>query len=94
MTKATRVINKYHIKEMLLNGDPQFENFYKEELIQFCEVARELLKENKKCKEVIDKLKNQPTVYLTKYLSDLGFVETKTLNELIEELENDILKEV
>ena len=50
--------------------------------------------DTQKYKEVIDKLKNQPTVYLTKYLSDLGFVETKTLNELIEELENDILKEV
>ena len=48
MTKATRIINKYHIKEMLLNGNPQFENFYKEELIQFCEVARELLKQYQK----------------------------------------------
>lgn len=45
MTKATRIINKYHIKEMLLNGNPQFENFYKEELIQFCEVAKELSKQ-------------------------------------------------
>lgn len=66
MTKATRIINKYHIKEMLLNGNPQFENFYKEDLIKFCEVARELIKENnqanllvnciKKYKEVIDTL--------------------------------------
>ncbi len=48
MTKATRIINKYHIKEMLLNGNPQFENFYKEELVQFCEVAREMLKQYQK----------------------------------------------
>lgn len=46
MSKATRIINKYHIKEMLLNGNPQFENFYKEDLIKFCEVAEELIKEN------------------------------------------------
>ena len=48
MTKATRIINKYHIKEILLNGNPQFENFYKEELIQFCEVSREMLKQYQK----------------------------------------------
>lgn len=40
-----------------------------------------------KLKELIIKLKNQPTVYLTKYMDEFGFVETKTLNELIEELE-------
>ncbi len=62
MTKATRIINKYHIKEMLLNGNPQFENFYKEELIQFCEVARELLKqyqkENQELKKQLEEKQN------------------------------------
>lgn len=69
MTKATRIINKYHIKEMLLNGNPQFENFYKEELIQFCEVAREMLKqyqkENQELKERLERINN----YLDKYYS-------------------------
>lgn len=36
---------------------------------------------------IIKELKNQPTAYLTKYMDDLGFVETKTLNQLIAELE-------
>ena len=62
MTKATRIINEYHIKEMLLNGNPQFENFYKEELISFCEIAKKIIqkqqKENKKYKEVIAKAIN------------------------------------
>ena len=63
MTKATRIINKYHIKEILLNGNPQFENFYKEELVQFCEVAREILKqyqkENQELKKQLEYLKRE-----------------------------------
>lgn len=43
--------------------------------------------ELEKLKELITKLKNQPTNYITKYINELGFVETKTLNELIDELE-------
>lgn len=61
---------------------------------EFAECINLLIKENKQLKEqlkqkeyIIDKLKNQPTTYLTKYLDRFGFVETKTLNELIEELE-------
>lgn len=44
--------------------------------------------ELEKLKELITKLKNQSTNYITKYINELGFVETKTLNELIDELEN------
>ena len=69
-------------------------NVHFDEIKKVLDYITNLQQENQKYKEVIDKLKKQPTVYLTKYLSDLGFVETKTLNELIEELENDILKEV
>lgn len=58
MTKATRIINKYHIKEMLLNGNPQFENFYKEELISFCEIAKKIIQnqqqENQELKKQLE----------------------------------------
>ena len=99
MTKATRIINKYHIKEMLLNGNPQFENFYNEDLIKFCEVARELIKENnqanllvnciKKYKEVIDKLNKLISDNSEKYWVDDNGEPKYLFNEV-----RDILKEV
>ena len=60
MTKATRILNKYHIKNMLLSGKTQFENFYKEELIQFCKVAKaEIEQASKEKQELINYLKEQ-----------------------------------
>lgn len=60
MTKATRILNKYHIKNMLLSGKTQFENFYKEELIQFCKVAKaEIEQASKEKQELIDYLKEK-----------------------------------
>lgn len=38
-------------------------------------------------KSAWNELKNQSTNYITKYLDKFGFVEEKTLNKLIEELE-------
>lgn len=59
MTKPVRMLNKYHIKEMLLHGNPQYENFYKEELIQFCKIAQEELKKSKnKQEKAIEYIKN------------------------------------
>lgn len=55
-------------------------HFEREFISKMCELE--------KLKELITKLKNQPTNYITKYINELGFVETKTLNELIDELEN------
>ena len=61
MTKAVKILNKYQIKDMLLTGNIQYENFYKEELIQICKVANEMIEktlmQNQKQKEVIDKAK-------------------------------------
>ena len=56
MTKPVRMLNKYHIKEMLLHGNPQYENFYKEELIQFCKIAQEELKH---CHENLKNINNE-----------------------------------
>lgn len=75
MTKATRIINKYHIKEMLLNGNPQFENFYKEELVQFCEVAREMLKQYQKENQELKKQREDINNFITK----CGFVNVEQL---------------
>lgn len=41
MSKATRILNEYHIKELILKGNPQYENFYKEELIEFCKISKQ-----------------------------------------------------
>lgn len=40
MSKA-RILNEYHIKELILRGNPQYENFYKEELIEFCKISKQ-----------------------------------------------------
>lgn len=91
MTKAVKILNKYQIKEMLLTGKIQYENFYKEELIQICKAANEMIEnlliENQKQKEVIDKLtfiKNRARAGATQ----------ETINKLAITFVNAYLKEV
>ena len=69
---------------------------YKIAVVSVESELKELQQENEKLKdklqekeELINKLKNQPTGYITKYLDEFGFVETKTLNQLIDELEKE-----
>ncbi len=47
MSKAVRLRSNIEYKVLLLEGNPQFENFYKEELIQFCKTARNILLEQR-----------------------------------------------
>lgn len=106
MTKATRIINKYHIKEILLNGNPQFENFYKEELVQFCEVAREMLKqyqkENQELKKQVEEKENIACNWKDSCLENAGKIEIlenqqkefiKYLKNMLDD-ENDIFSVV
>lgn len=87
MTKATRIINKYHIKEILLNGNPQFENFYKEELIQFCEVAREMLKQYQKENQELKKQLEETDRKLFFTKNELDMREKTIDNKLIQQKE-------
>ena len=79
MTKALKILNKYQIKDMLLTGNIQYENFYKEELIQICKVANEMIEnlliENQKQKEVIDRAKKRVEKGI--------FVIPKDVNEIL-----------
>ena len=99
MTKAVKILNKYQIKDMLLTGNIQYENFYKEELIQICKVANEMIKkilmQNQKQKEVFNKIRkfieeNKRHEYrngrINEYYLELN---EKKLNELL-----NLLKEV
>lgn len=99
MTKAVKILNKYQIKDMLLTGKIQFENFYKEELIQICKVANEMIEnlliDNQKQKEVFNKIRkfieeNKRHEYrngrINEYYLELN---EKKLNELL-----NLLKEV
>lgn len=55
MSRAVKLRSNIEYKTMLLEGNPQFENFYKEELIDFCKVAKKIIleqsQENKQLKE-------------------------------------------
>lgn len=44
MSKAMKIYNQYEV-DMLLKGKADFNNFYKHELIQFLNRAREIIKE-------------------------------------------------
>ena len=96
MTKATRILNKYHIKNMLLSGKTQFENFYKEELIQFCKVATaEIEQASKEKQELIDYLKEQKKEYIELYNKScdiIDFDRYESLNILCEEILSKIEK--
>lgn len=73
MTKPVRMLNKYHIKEMLLHGNPQYENFYKEELIQFCKIAQEELKKLKSNQEkAIEYIKKDTRWFDSEYAKIYG----------------------
>lgn len=47
MTRAVKLINYYDYKLMLLEGNPKYENFSKDQLISFCKIAQSLLKSEK-----------------------------------------------
>lgn len=48
MTKPVQIINNYWLKETILNGNPDLDKFYKEDLIKMVNVLKT---ENKKYKE-------------------------------------------
>ena len=52
MTKPVQIINNYWLKEMLLNGNPILDKFYKEDLIRMINILKD---ENQKYKETINK---------------------------------------
>ena len=68
MSKAVRLRSNIEYKVLLLEGNPQFENFYKEELIQFCKTARNILleqrQENQQLKEDYKVLRNLHSIGL------------------------------
>ena len=86
MTKPVRMLNKYHIKEMLLHGNPQYKNFYKEELIQFCKIAQEELKKSKSNQEKSVELVKSLIVFWKKYTPD-NSLEIGQLENLLNILE-------
>jgi len=55
-------LNEYWTRELLLRGSPQFDCFYKSDLINFCRVAQELIQEKEReindLKKEIRRLKN------------------------------------
>ena len=61
MTRAAQINSDLWLREMMINpkSNPQFENFYKEELIRFCKIAKQeinkLLEDKEKAKDYIKK---------------------------------------
>lgn len=44
--RATKLLNRFELEAILKNEKTDFNNFYKNELVQLLEIARELLKES------------------------------------------------
>ena len=57
MTRAAQINSDLWLKEMMINpkSNPQFENFYKEELVKMCKIAKQ---EINKLLESKEKIKN------------------------------------
>ena len=92
MTKPVQIINDYWLKEIILNGNPDLNKFYKDDLIKMINILKY---ENQKYKEVINKAikyieENKQHEYrngnLDEYYLELN---EKEMTELL-----DILKEV
>ena len=60
MTKPVQTINDYWLKEIILNGNPDLNKFYKDDLIKMINILKY---ENQKYKEVIDNLKDKLMEY-------------------------------
>ena len=87
MTKATRILNEYHIKELILNGNPQYDNFYKDELIEFCKISKQ---EIDRLNNIINKLEELISIKIIRHHNEKQYVA------VIEDLEEiyDRLKEL
>lgn len=70
------------------------DSFYTEQLEDTYISFKNVIEERDNLKKIINELKSQPTVYLTKYINKLGFVEVKTLNQLIDELEGGTNRDI
>lgn len=55
MGKKIKMLNEHHIKALLQRDDIDFNKFYKEELIEFIEVAKQ---ENQELKERLERIDN------------------------------------
>ena len=85
MTKPVQIINDYWLKETLLNGNPNLEKFYKEDLIKMIKILKIKKKKNK---EIIEKA----TWYLSLFISDENLSKYDILKILMHV--KKILKEV
>lgn len=84
MTKQIQLSNDLWLKEIVLNGNPNFADFYKEDLIKMINICKE---EIQKCKEAIDKLSK--IIYEIKELTEAtGGYPSNYIDNLL-----DILKE-
>lgn len=81
MTKPVQLTNDFWLKEIILNGNPKLDEFYKEDLIKMVNICRE---QNLKYKEIFNKVKNFVTNADFYTWNDVGGYD-----ELL-----DILKEV
>ena len=89
MTKAARILNEYHIKELILKGNPQYENFYKEELIEFCKISKhEIDRLNNIINELEELLKQM--LLDTKKPTMLNNFEKNTIRLTIEHIQNKL----
>ena len=94
MSKAVQIINNYWLKEMLLNGNPNLNNFYKEDLIRMINILKD---ENQKYKEIINKAKKWVKNRINHCTIEANSTTTDTMCRItIVGLNNllDILKEV
>ena len=87
MTKPVQIINNYWLKEMLLNGNPILDKFYKEDLIRMINILKD---ENQKYKEVINNaidLINHDYVYDSNAFEDRTFQQD--LLKILKEVEHE-----
>lgn len=83
MTKPVQIINNYWLKEMLLNGNPILDKFYKEDLIRMINILKD---ENQKYKEVI----NKAIEYLeSKRVREKAIIDVDVLEGILKEVEHE-----
>lgn len=82
MTKPVQIINDYWLKEIILNGNPDLNKFYKDDLIKMINILKY---ENQKYIKVFEKIQR----YIKPIYAKRGYCSAKEILIFLENLKEE-----
>lgn len=82
MTKPVQIINDYWLKEIILNGNPDLNKFYKDDLIKMINILKY---ENQKYIKVFEKIQR----YIKPFYIKRGYCSAKEILTFLDSLKEE-----